>query len=248
MIATLRLWYSGGMSSEPDTVGKFVNEVEAVFGPRLDAIYRFGSSFARGAQAPDARLLVLVKNIDRAALEDARPLAAAARDAGLAIRLDTARDVLSGADVLPVFVLELLDTKVLLTGSDVLADLAVDRSQLRLRVEHNLRVLHRDLLRAYVQAPDDRGLAVELRRNVRRAVYLLRAIALVCEVELPSPPTADATIEGVLGRLLPDERERWQRMRRFASFEDALEPSALVGLYCESLASFSALVDAVDRL
>ena len=43
----------------------------------------------------------------------------------MGLRLDTARDILCGADVLPIFTLELLETRALLLGSDVLAGLAV---------------------------------------------------------------------------------------------------------------------------
>lgn len=226
----------------------FVAQVQALLGPRLEAVYAYGSEFGRGAKAPDANLLVLVKAIDRALLEDARTLAVAAREARISMRLETANDVLRSTDVFPVFVLELSDTKVLLAGTDVLSNLAVEKADLRLRVEQALRVLRRDLLRAYVESADDRALAVELRRSVKKAVYLLRALALVCNVELGSTPSAETTIDAVVGALLPEHREVLHRMRRFATFEDALEHDDLVLLYCESLASLSALVDKVDRL
>jgi hypothetical protein len=229
-------------------VKTFVARAEAVLGGRLDAIYAFGSEFGRGEKAPDANLLVLVQAMDRPLLDAACALAVEARERRIGMRIETTNDIVRGADVFPIFVLELLDTKALLSGRDVLADLAVDRSQLRLRAEQSLRVLRRDLLQSYLDAVGDQRLAVELRRSVRKAVYLLRAIALVVGIELPQPPNVETTVETVLARLLPGERDVWHRLRRFAGFEEALQHDALVGLYCAALASLSALTDAVDRL
>ncbi len=229
-------------------VRSFVAHAQAVLGARLDAIYAFGSEFGRGEKAPDANLLVLVQAMDRPLLDAACALSVEAREWRIGMRLETTNDIVRGADVFPIFVLELLDTKVLVAGKDVLAGLAVDRSQLRLRAEQSLRSLRRDLLQSYLDAVGDQRLAVELRRSVRKSVYLLRAIALVVGIELPQPPNVETTVETVLARLLPAERDVWHRLRRFAGFEETLQHDALVGLYCDALASLSALTDAVDRL
>ena len=224
-------------------------EAEKVLGDRLVALYRFGSGFARGPRARDARLLALVSTIDVALLRDLRPLARQARDANLALRVDTARDVLRGADVFPVFSLELLETRQLIKGTDVLGELAVHPPHLRIRIEQSLRALHRELLSAYLAASDDRGLAVELRGGVRKAVYLLRGLALVCALDVPAGATVEALTDAVIGRLLPDaDRAIWHRLRRVASFEEPPPPDELVELYGGALAAFAALIEAVDGL
>ena len=98
----------------PDTTGEANTPTDGVLASikqrlddRLVAVYRFGSGFAKGPKAPSARLLVLVHTIDGALLDDMRNLVTTAREAGVGLRLDTPASVLSSADVLPIFTLEL---------------------------------------------------------------------------------------------------------------------------------------------
>jgi hypothetical protein len=239
----------GRSKSGPTDVEEFVGAVTATLGDKLAAIYSFGSGFARGPKGPRARLLVLVTEINAAVLAEMSALTPKAREASFQIRLDTANDVICCADVFPVFVLELLDTKELLAGQEVLQSLQVRPEHLRRRVEQSLRMLHRDLIRGYLDATGDGALAHQLRLNVRKSVYLLRALALVCKLELPDPPTVEAAVDVVVSKLLSDKDVSvWHRMRKFAGFEEVLEHDDLVVLYGDALSAFSALVDAVDKL
>ena len=227
----------------------FAAEADSVLGDRLVAIYQFGSNFARGPMAKDARMLMIVSKVDPQLLLDVKPLAKRARNANLQLRFDTKNDLFCSADVFPVFTLELLDTKNLIRGTDVLGDLEIHPDHLRHRVEQSLRGLHRDLLRAYVAAEDDRGLVVDLRVAVRKSVYLLRALTLVCKLELPAVPAVELLIDEVIGKLVPDgDRAVWHRLRRMANFEEPTPPEQLVALYGDALQAFSQLVDAVDKL
>lgn len=226
----------------------FASEAESVLGDRLVALYQFGSSFARGPRAKSARLLMVVAQIDADLLRDVKPLAKRAREANFQLGFDTQHDLVCGADVFPVFALELLETKTLVKGTDVLSQLEIQTDHLRQRVEQSLRALHRALLMAYVEADDDRGLAIELRQAVRKTVYLLRAMSIVCELDLPEVLSVEALMDAVVGELLPDEdREVWHRMRRMANFEEPSPPEQLVGLYGDVIAALGRLVEAVDK-
>jgi len=228
---------------------EFASEAERALGDRLVALYRFGSRFARGPNARDARLLVLVSAIDAKTLRELRPLARKAHDANLALRFDTPDDLVNGADVFPIFTLEFLDTKELVHGKEVLGDLMVHPEHLRQRIEQTLRGLHRDLMVAFMASDDDPELANELRQAVRRSVYLLRALALVCELDVPETPTVEMLVDKVIGKLLPDaDRAIWHRLRRMANFEESVDHDGLVDLYVEAMSAFAALIAAVDKL
>lgn len=230
-------------------VEDFSKEAEGVLGDRLIAIYQYGSNFARGPKAKDAHLLMVVSDLGAGLLSDVRPLAKKARDANFRLRFDTENDILCCADVFPVFVLELLDTKSLLHGEDVLTKLEVHPEHLRHRVEQGLRALHRDLLRAYVADEDDTSLARDLRQAVRKSVYLLRALGLANQVELPETPSVEVLIDKVVASILPEaDHSVWHRMRRMANFEETVPADELTALYGAALQAFSELVDAVDNL
>lgn len=228
---------------------EFAAEAEQVLGERLIALYQFGSSFARGPRDRDARLLMLVRSLDAALLHDVRPLAARARAANLQLRFDTVGDVVASADVFPIFTLELIDTKTLIRGADVLEPLAVHPEHLRLHVEQSLRSLHRALLVAYIEDEGPQSLSRDLRLNVRKSIYLLRAMGLVCGLAFPDTPSAETLIDTVIGLLLPDaDRAIWHRLRRMASFEQPVAPEELAPLFAGALDAFSALVNAADAL
>ncbi len=214
---------------------------------RLVAVYTYGSGFARGPKAAQVRMLVLVDALDAAVLDALLPANAAARRTGIHLRLDTAAHVLRCADVLPVFALDLLETRRLIHGTDALTMLAVDPEHLVLRLEQALRVAHRRLLQGYLDAEGDAGIARHLRALVRRVLPVLRGLALVHGLELPDSRTPQATVATVIGRICPSDRALWERLIRFGDFLDTLDHEALIALYGDALAGFERLVVAVDR-
>jgi hypothetical protein len=116
-----------------------------------------GTALATSAESGEpsvawTRVLALCDRVDVDVLGKAAPVAAVARKMGLEMRLDTADDLVRGADAFPDLALELLDTKRLVRGDDVLASLALDvhPDDLRLRLEQSLRALHQDLVRRAV--------------------------------------------------------------------------------------------------
>jgi len=217
-------------------------------GDRLVAVYAFGSKFARAPQAPESRLLVLVDALDASLLDDMLPISHDAQQARVLLRLDTARDVLRCADVMPVFALELLKTRKRLHGEDVLADLEVHPEHLVLHLEQSLRAAHRELLRGYLASTDDRAIARSLREQIRRAVTLLGGLALVRGLELSDPTSPESTANQVIADLCPEDVDLWRRLVRFGGFQVSLEHDGLLALYSEALVGFSGLVDVVDRL
>lgn len=216
-------------------------------GDRMVAVYTYGSDFARGAQASQARLLVLVDDLDAAVLDAILPPNAAARAQHVHLRLDTAVHVLRCADVLPIFALELLETRVLIYGSDALTMLAVQPEHLVLRLEQALRLAHRKLLQGYLETQGDPDIARQLRALIRRLMPVMRGLAIVKGLELPAGSSPDEVVKRVIGRVCPQDQELWRRLIRFADFMDSLDHTELVALYGDALAGFERLVVAVDR-
>ncbi len=230
-------------------VQEFATKAKTVLGDRFGALYQFGSNFARGPSAKAARLLMLVDKLDADLLIDMRPLAKLANESNLQLRFDTKGNVFRSADVFPVFSVELLDTKELIEGNDVLADLRVHPEHLRLHIEQTLRGLRRDLLAAYVADEDDLTLAGHLRQTIRKSIYLLRSLAIICELKLSDEESVEVLVDAVITRLTPDvDREIWHRLRKMANFEEPSKPEDLVALFEGALHAFSTLVEAVDAL
>ena len=233
------------MAAEASTPEQLVQVLASELGERLHAVYRFGSGFAQGPRAGQARLLVLVDRVDRPLLDRMAPAAQRAREAEIQLRVDATDNLLRGADALPAFSLEILDTRELLAGSDVLEDLQVQHEHLRLHVEHGLRSVHRDLVAAYLDPPA----TPKLRRSAHKLVLLLEAALKARGVPVPHPATPDAIIDGVRESLLGGANSSsWDVLRRFANNEIGVRKVGLPRLYDALLDTLDAVIDAVDRM
>ena len=224
------------------------DHLTAALGPRLVAVYRFGSDFGRSPGAPQARLLVLVDTIDAALLDAVTPANRAARRASVHLRLDTAHDALRCADVLPVFALELLATRELLYGPDALMALSVRPEHLVLRLEQGLRGAHRELVRGYLAADSDPDLVRVMRASLRKALGLMRGLMIVCDLDLPTTATPHDLVDGVIGALVRPDRALWRQLVDAVGFLDPLDHTALVALYGDALGALNRLMNTVDRL
>lgn len=227
------------------TAEAVVQELSALLAARLSAVYRFGSEFAR--KPGTVRLLVLVDRLDRALLDQLSPLVERCRQGSVRLRLDTADDVLRGADTFPVFCLEFRATRELLHGEDVLAGLIVDPANLRLRVEQGLRVARRDLVQAYLD--DHALLAVALRRVAHRMLYLLEGLLQVGGAESTEQRSSAETFEAAASKHLSQEDAAvWSKLHQFGSFELSLEEGPLLELYADVLRTLRSVVDVSDAM
>ena len=207
---------------------------------------------------------MLVDRLDAPTIALVSELTAEARAAGTLIRLDTAKDILRGADCFPIFVLELQDTAQRLYGEDVLRDLAIATDQLRLRIEQSLRRLHRELLTVLMDQPGAGEPAKTLRRVVRQSLYLIRAAALLLDDKADKDPAAadprfSELIDEVLPRLaakraateagdeLVLDTALWHHLRGFAGFEHRPGPRELAVLAGQALTAIDALIEVIDR-
>lgn len=235
--------------TDPETVAAVARLVLEELGARVEAIYHFGLAFAQGPRGPAIRLLVLVDAMDLAVLERARALRDQMREQDATLRLDTQANLQASTDVFPVLTFELINSKVLLEGEDVLGELELHPRELRLGIEHSLRATHRDLLRAWLDDVEPRPRAIELRRAARRVAMMLEATLVVAGHAVPDPPGVEAVLDACAGAgLLPGELETWHGLCRFGDYEEALPPGELEALHGQVLVALLELVRIVDQL
>lgn len=226
-----------------------VQQLASGLGPRLQAIYSFGTDFARGQRGGRGRLLVLVDQADVACLDPIVALITRCQASAIKVRVDTVRNLVNGADAFPAFTLELRDNRKLLSGADVLANLQLDNRYLRLHIEHGLRSMHRELIDFYLDR-DIRGYQLPgLRKMLRKLAYLLEG-ALICKGEAPPEGTKpERVLELAKQSLLPDlSNETWSTISQFATGEVALGPQQAPRLYASLLEALPAVIAVVDKM
>ncbi|MEM6991398.1 MAG: hypothetical protein AAF721_12900 [Myxococcota bacterium] len=234
--------------SDNERVNEFVEEIRRAAGDRFAAAYRFGSDIARGKGKGQARVLVAVASIDRALLDEVGPVISQAQQDGIRVRLDTADNLLRGADAFPAFSLELIRHRSLLAGNDVLADLKVEPAHLRLRVEHGLRGIQRDLVSGYIEGKLHGGSLLEVRRSTRRLLFLVEGALMAAGTDLGEAPTPATLIAKIREPLRDDPDAPWETFTQFLAGELSLSTEGMRTLYGSLLAILERVIDHVDRM
>ncbi len=155
----------------------FTSDCKTAFGPELEAICLYGSG-ARGEYVPghsDINFLVLLSEEGIGQLQKAFPLVAKWGRRAIAIPLFLTRDYIKRS--LDAFPLEFLDMKLhhlLVYGeSDPLSDLEIDRGDLRLQCEREVKGKLLALREAYVGT---RGRPKELSLVISRSINAFAVI------------------------------------------------------------------------
>jgi predicted nucleotidyltransferase len=159
------------------------------FGEDLAALVVYGSA-ARGEHVPkrsDVNLLLVLRRVDAEHLRGAADEVRRARRLRLAPILLSPDDLARGCDSFAIELTEMQDHRVVIHGEDPFIDLVIDREQLRLQVEHELRSKLMRLRQAYLRhARDPRAVARLMTASVGSFVTLFAA-ALRLRGEQPAP-------------------------------------------------------------
>lgn len=228
---------------------ELVQDVVAALGPRLRAAYSFGVSFGRAPRTAGGRVLLLVDKLDEVAVDALGPLLAHATD--VRARVDTPEHVLRGADAFPALALELIETRVLLAGTDVLADLHVDPATMRVHIEHGLRALHNDIVemllhRSPRQAPG--AALMRLRRRLRRFALLLEGALIAAGRPITPASGAAPEIARILAgaaELAPLPEPAWSMITK--ALLGNVEAAEIRPLCLALLDVLPPVIDAVER-
>lgn len=238
------------MSNTSPAAKKVADALVSALSNRLQALYAFGLEYGKGPRGPSARLLVLVDKIDAALLDTLATAQKKAREDDVALRVDTFENLQASTDVFPVLTFELLDNRTLLHGKeDILENLELHPAELRMGIEHSLRATHRDLMRAYLDTPDDRARAIELRRAARRALMMLEASLVVAKSDAPKTHAPDKVMAAAReANILTGDQKTWETWFAFGDYGKTLEHDALVKLHANVLLELQVLIQTVDAL
>lgn len=244
------------MSQKNEVAKKIALQLADALAGRLDAVYEFGLEYGKGPRGPAVRLLVLVDKLDPKILDKLATLQRKAREDDAALRVDTFANLQASTDVFPVLTFELLDNRTLLHGDkDLLEDLELHPSELRMGIEHSLRATHRDLMRAYLDGDGeggelgDRERAIALRRAARRTLMMIEASLIVAGAKAPETHSAKAIMTAAReAKILTGEQQTWDTWMKFGDYDKTLEHDALVSTHAEVLMELQTLIGVVDGL
>jgi hypothetical protein len=228
------------------TPEQFLSQIKPLL-PGLHSVVLYGSSaagdFVQGASRYDLMLVA-----ERWGLVELQAIAAADRtwqQAGNAPpQLFTVAELSAAADVFPIEILDLQQSRRVLLGSDPIAELQVDLAQLRLQLEHELRskllMLRQRLLAA---TGDERRLSRVLLASLSSFLVLFRASLRLYDNEVP-PQKRAALL--ALARHIDFDTQPFLTL--LESKERAEKPgasaAAVAGAY---LAAIEQVIGAVDR-
>jgi hypothetical protein len=228
----------------------WLHPIRTALGPEFLACYLTGSVLRVGfdPRHSHVNLLLLARNLPLAVLDavaDAMP-----DEDRKGPRFDplllTEAQVRQSLDAFPIEWIEIQETHLLLEGNDMLSELAVPRTNLRLQCEHELRVKLLRLRLAYLQNRDDpRALEPVLRGAASSFATLFRTLLRLRGEEPPAgtPQVVErvADLHQLDARALIGAYQVRFSDKKFTSEE-------LLTLYRQFLVEIERLVDVIDSL
>ncbi|MBI4573162.1 MAG: nucleotidyltransferase domain-containing protein [candidate division NC10 bacterium] len=227
----------------------FVGDVRELYGEDLQAVLLYGSA-AAGEHVPgrsDINVVVVLRKLTPAQLRKAAGHLRSWHRRGFATPLFFDPEILHASlDVFPIEFLDMQERHRMLWGSDLLADLVIARSNLRLQCEQELRGKLMKLRQSYVESAHAPG---ELERILMAAASSIAVLARTLLRLGGGDPGggAEAVLERTEGRFgagTASLRKAWQLKRGAIR----LTGSSLEELYQGVLQEVEGLVQVVDGL
>jgi hypothetical protein len=226
----------------------WLNELRDALGAEFVALMFYGG-LARGEFTPktsDVNLLAVVSSAPTALLDRAAPvIRRGARDHRAGVFLLTEGELRRATDVFPVKLLDIKRHHHLLDGRDVLRDLVIDSSHLRLRCEQELRDLLFSLRRVYVhQGPFPELLETSLTRSVSSVLVNLGVLTEL-RTGHPAPDRGAMLAEARAAGLDTAPIEAVMALRRRESQPSAIE---LPPIFARFLQALEQIIQHADRM
>jgi hypothetical protein len=184
--------------------------VERIFGEDLVSVTLYGGhALDPPEEDGDVAVLIVVRELRRTALEAYRQAAAGFARQGIPPPpIFTEEFLARSLDVFPLEFLAMKEQRKVLSGRDVLAEVRVDRGNLRHQVEFELKGKLLSLRRMYLATRGARELANLLRSTAGSIVSVARGLLLLSGHEAPHAKARIlAEIESRFGVSLPRIRE-----------------------------------------
>jgi len=228
---------------------QFTEKLKTVCSDNLQAVVLYGSAAAGdyAAKGSDYNLLVVLNDLSPAALRSlAKPVAAWGRAGNPRPLLFTSKRLTDAADVFPIELLDMRDSRKVLFGDDVIAGIHLDAANLRLQVEHELRSALIQLCRSYLSVSESpRRLAALLTGSLSGVLTLFRAALRL--YENPVPAEKFQALEKLNG-YVPLNLESFRQIQALKTGALKIKKVDAEQLFAEYLKSIEAVVDAVDRI
>lgn len=231
------------------TPEQFTETLKAVCGENLQAVVLYGSA-AAGDYTPkgsDYNLLIVLNDLHLSALQTlAKPVAFWERAGNPTPLLFTRKRLAEAADVFPVELLDLCDSRKALFGDDVIAGINPDKANLRLQVERELRSALIHLRRSYLSAcASPRKLAALLAGSLSGVLVLFRAALRLYEASVPAEKIQ--ALEK-LNAHVPVSVEAFRQIQALKIGSLKFKDVNTGQLFENYLNAIEAVVDAIDRI
>lgn len=214
----------------------------------LQAVVLYGG-LAKGefvAETSDVNVLVVLRHLSTDVLDRAAPILQQGQfEFHIAAMLLTEADLRDSADVFPIKFLDMQRHHRVLRGNDPFAQVAVERSKLRLRCEQELRNLSLRLRQSYVARTNrPELLAATLGRAVSSLLVNLGVLVELKTGTLATTKQQTLADASVLGLPLDAIRQAWAVKRG----EATPEPTALRQLYATFMTVVQQAADLATKL
>ena len=222
--------------------------LKEVMGPNLKSVVLYGSR-AAGDYVPGVSgydVLIVADRLGTAELVALSPALTVWERAGNPLpQLFTPQELIDAADVFPIELLDMQQSRRVLFGSDALAELKIDMPHYRAQLERELKVRLQFLRRRYVAcAASEERVAQLMVASVSTFLVLLRAALRLYSDSVP-PEKADAL--GPLSEHLKYDSEPFRTVLELKSRKHQPAPGEMEALFDRYLRSIEQVVHAVDR-
>lgn len=230
------------------TLDKFIEQIKQALGDQLVSATLYGSAAAGdyAGKSSDYNVLITTKTLNLSVLKKlATPTAAWTKSGNPPPLLFTPERLQRSADVFPIELLDIQDSRKILYGPDPLEGIEIDHANLRLQVEHELKGRLIQLRRAYLET-QGRSRAVRnlLTDSYSSTCILLRAALRLFAKEIPAHKQAavKALAQHIDFDPVPFDAVKLLRTENKSS----IEVNQLFDQYIQSIEQVSDAVDAVE--
>ena len=229
------------------TVDQLVTALRQCLGDNLQSVVLYGSAaagdFVPGFSGFD--VLIVTQSL---AAADLQALAATLRDwlrSGNPLpQIFTRQELFDSADVFPIELLDMCQSRRVLWGPDPLADLAIDMRHYRGQVERELKVRLELLRRSYLACTgDEEKLAQLMARSVSSFLILLRAVLRLYNEAVPAEK---ADVLAPLAEHLAFDAQPFRDVLALRTTRRWIDLAELEDLFDRYLRSIVQVVRAVD--
>ena len=229
----------------------FIDDLKATHGRNLASVILYGSAAAGDfvRHKSDYNLLIALREIAPKDLRAAQaPMREWNRMGHPAPVYFTVGELDSAADVFPIEFLQMERARVVLYGTDVLANLKISGEYLRHQTEYELRSKLIQLRRQYIPASTAVSDLVNLMaESLSSFAALFRAVLIIYGFEPPvtKPEIVAATVKQLKIDGKPFEKIFEIREKKSAKTLDEISANALFGDYMQQIEN---VIEAVDKI